>query len=143
MISLSKLCSKCRAIVEQADNKKKRRARAGIKQLRADCEKARRLANKGVTVEEIAKKFTVTIQRAERMILPGGPQGWRRGQPKLDYERIDAMIQAGQSNPEIAEAVGCHRETVSRRRGVLRAQRQSNTEGTSSTQCAVVAMPRR
>ena len=112
MIALNKLCPKCQAVVKRAEEKKKRHARAGIKKLRANCAEARRLSKKGWSTARIAKHFDVTYQRAERMILPGGPQGWRRGRPTVDVQRLEALLAAGVTHREIAEQLCCHPVTV-------------------------------
>ena len=109
---LSKLCDQCRPIIEQDAAHKASLKKRGQDQATGRCVRAREMLKAGDTLQAIADEFGVSVAQAERMVLPAGPMGWRRGKTKLNLRLLTDMLDDGRTYAEIADALGCHHGTV-------------------------------
>ena len=109
---LEQLCPSCQLVVTAEWDRLRKARKEGMKQQREACKRARRIHLQGATIEEVAEMFEVPIGRAERMVLPGGQQGWRRNQTPLDVGRLQRLLDEGCKPDEIALALGCSPGTV-------------------------------
>lgn len=104
---LRKLCKKCRKIITAERQKQQTARRTGIKEQRDANARARTMYLNGATPEEVADMFEVSVDRAKRMVLPGGQQGWRRNRSSLDLEQMQSLFAAGHTAAEVAQMTNC------------------------------------
>jgi hypothetical protein len=73
------------------------------------------------------------VEAQPRKVTPARPRGPRPApppkQPEYDYKRIAALYQTGLLIQEVAELVGCHRETVTNALTALGIERRPDLGG--------------
>ncbi|VGQ13106.1 hypothetical protein SB5439_05144 [Klebsiella variicola] len=83
----------------------------------------------GLTQQEAAAALEISLSKVRMYWAREEGDTARRGRPSATAEQIAALIDAGKSDREIAEALGVAVSTVNRRRNALKRTRAAEAKG--------------